>query len=225
MSIRVFASPTQLGPLTLSAQESHYLVRVRRARVGSTLEVLHPEAGGWRAEVEDADTKQARVRVLERLPDRPAWPVDLAVAQPDTKAAQEVIARAVECGARSLTFLETTRSQPGRLSVSRTDRVVAAARRQCGRLDPLALHGPMPLAVWLATPRAGFIASLASDVGTEAPRGEIAVLIGPEGGLTSEEEALGRAAGLVPLSLGPFVLRTEVAVTAAVAVAGTILSV
>lgn len=222
MSIRVFASPTELGPLTLSAEESHYLVRVRRARVGSPLEVLHPQAGGWRAEVEEADTKQARIRVLERLPARPPWPIDLAVAQPDSKAAQDVIARAVECGARSLTFLETARSQPGQLSTSRTDRVIAAARRQCGRLAPLPLQGPMPLADWLATPRRGFIASVSSQTSAEPPQGEIAVLIGPEGGLTADEEALGRAVGLVPLSLAPFVLRTEVAVVAAIAVAGTI---
>ncbi len=222
MTVRVFASPSEPGPLTLSAEESHYLVRVRRARVGSSLEVLLPLAGGWRAEVEVADSKQARVRVLERLLDRPAWPVDLAVAQPDAKAAQDVIARAVECGARSLTFLESARSQPGRLSASRVERVIAAARRQCGRLDPLALHRPMPVADWLATPRRGFIASLASDATSEPPPGEIAVLIGPEGGLTTDEEALGRAAGLVPLSLAPFVLRTEVAVVAAIAVAGRI---
>jgi len=222
MSIRVFASPTELGPLTLCAEESHYLVRVRRARAGSSLEVLHPEAGGWRAELEEADPKQARVRVLERLGDRPPWPVDLAVAQTDSKAAQDIIARAVECGARSLTFLDTARSQPGRLSASRVARIVAAARRQCGRLDPLPLHGPMPLADWLGTPRHGFIASLAPDATSEPPQGEIAVLIGPEGGLTTDEEALGRSAGLVPLSLAPFVLRTEVAVVAAIAVAGRI---
>ncbi len=225
MSVRVFAAVTELGSLTLCAAESHYLVRVRRARVGSPVEVLHPEAGGWRAEVEGTDTKHARLRVLERLPARPPWPVDLAVAQPDAKAAQDVVSRAVECGARSLTFLETTRSQPGRLSPERTERVIAAARRQCGRLDPLPVHGPIPLTQWLATPRQGFIASLAPDAGTSPPSGEIAVLIGPEGGLTADEEALGRAAGLVPLSLAPFVLRTEVAVVAAIAVAGVITAV
>ncbi|MGH1348278.1 MAG: RsmE family RNA methyltransferase [Nannocystales bacterium] len=225
MSVRVFASPSELGPLTLSPQESHYLVRVRRVRVGASLEVLHPETGGWSAELEHADTKQARVRVLERLPDRPPWPVDLAVAQPESKAAQDVIARAVECGARSLTFLESARSQPGRLSPARLDRVMAAARRQCGRLDPLTLHDPMPLADWLATPRQGFVASLASGSQPAPTQGEITVLIGPEGGLTTEEEAQARTAGLVPLSLGPFVLRTEVAVVAALATTGPISSV
>lgn len=225
MSIRVFAAVTDLGPLRLSAEESHYLVRVRRARVGSAVEVLHPQSGGWRAEVDVADTRHAQLRILERLDERPPWPIDLAVAQPDTKAAQDVIARAVECGARSLTFVETARSQPGRLGASRVERVVAAARRQCGRLAPPPLHGPMPLADWLATPRQGFIASLSNTTGSPVPQGEIAVLIGPEGGLTSEEEALGCEAGLVPLSLAPFVLRTEVAVVAAIAVAGTILAV
>lgn len=225
MSIRVFASVTELGLLPLSAEESHYLVRVRRARVGSAVEVLHPQTGGWRAEVEVADSRQAQVRILGRIDERPPWPIDLAVAQPDAKAALDVIARAVECGARSLTFLETARSQPGRLSASRIDRVVAAARRQCGRLAPPQLNDPMPLAQWLGTPRQGFIASLSDDTGSVVPAGEIAVLIGPEGGLTTEEESLGRTAGLVPLSLAPFVLRTEVAVVAAIAVAGSIAAV
>lgn len=222
MTVRVFASATELGPLTLGAEESHYLVRVRRARPGASIEVLGPDGGGWRAEVEVADTKRARVVLLEALDPRPPWPIDLAVALPDAKAAAEVIARATESGARSLTFLETEHSQPGRLNPDRIERVTTAARRQCGRLDPLPVRGPLPLHTWLESPRTGFIASPGPTAGSSPPAGPLDVLIGPEGGLHPDEERRARGCGLVPLSLGPYILRTEVAVTAAVAVVGTI---
>lgn len=222
MTVRVFASAAEPGPLLLDAEESHYLVRVRRARPGASIEVLNPAGGGWRADVEVADAKRAQVVLRERLAPRPPWPIDLAVALPETKAANEVIARATESGARSLTFLETEHSQPGRLNPERIERVIAAARRQCGRLDPLPIVGPLPLYTWLESPRTGFVASLASDPGRAPSAGAPDVLIGPEAGLHPDEERAALASGLLPLSLGPYILRTEVAVTAALAIVGTI---
>lgn len=222
MTVRVVAPGVGLGPLTLSAEESHYLVRVRRARVGASIEVLHPDAGGWSAVVEIADTKRAVVELREPLPERPPWPIDLAVALPDTKAAHDVIARATECGARSLTFLQTRFSQPGRLNPERIARIVNASRRQCGRTQPLPVSGPTPADAWLSQPRRGFVASLGPPAADPPPRGEVTVLIGPEGGLSEDEERLAAQAGLQPLSLGPYVLRTEVAVTAALAAVGKI---
>lgn len=50
----------------------------------------------------------------------------------------------------------------------------------------------------------------------------ITLLSGPEGGLAPEEEALARAAGFVPLSLGPRVLRADTAPLAALAVIGAL---
>ncbi|MCR9162034.1 MAG: RsmE family RNA methyltransferase [Nannocystaceae bacterium] len=220
--IRVFAEATQPGLLTLPPDESHYLVRVRRARQGAALEVLGERSGGWRAEVVLADNKHAQVRLVEPLAPRPAWAIDLAVGVTDAKAAYDVIARAAECGARSLTFLETARSQPTRLNPARVNRVLAAARRQCGRLDVLPVQGPIPLHTWLGTPRRGFVASVAQRGPATTVVGEAEVLLGPEGGLTEAEEHEATGAGLCPLSLGPFVLRTEVAVAASIAVAARI---
>jgi 16S rRNA (uracil1498-N3)-methyltransferase len=45
----------------------------------------------------------------------------------------------------------------------------------------------------------------------------ITLLSGPEGGLTPTEEALALAAGFVPVSLGPRVLRAETAPLAVLA--------
>jgi 16S rRNA (uracil1498-N3)-methyltransferase len=45
----------------------------------------------------------------------------------------------------------------------------------------------------------------------------VALFIGPEGGLAAEEVALAAAAGVLPVSLGPRILRAETAALAALA--------
>ena len=46
------------------------------------------------------------------------------------------------------------------------------------------------------------------------PAGGATVLIGPEGGLSDEEQAAAQAAGFTAVNLGPRVLRTETAAIA-----------
>jgi len=48
--------------------------------------------------------------------------------------------------------------------------------------------------------------------------GDLVLIVGPEGGITDEENAAFRAAGATPRSLGPTVLRTSTAGTVAAAV-------
>jgi len=78
---------------------------------------------------------------------------------------------------------------------------------------------------WLATPADG-VRILLSPRATESLAGwaratapqAVTFLIGPEGGLTPQEEAAAVAAGALSLSMGPRVLRTETAGLAALAV-------
>ena len=49
-------------------------------------------------------------------------------------------------------------------------------------------------------------------------QGDIALLIGPEGGLSDTEVSLAKSAQFQPLCLGPRVLRTETATIAALSV-------
>jgi len=48
------------------------------------------------------------------------------------------------------------------------------------------------------------------SLGIPVPR-EVSLLVGPEGGFARSEVELARQAGIVPVSLGPRVLRTETA--------------
>ena len=58
----------------------------------------------------------------------------------------------------------------------------------------------------------------AERLGRAAGDGAVALLVGPEGGLSRQEIEAMRALGGVPVSLGPLVLRTETAGLAAIAV-------
>lgn len=54
----------------------------------------------------------------------------------------------------------------------------------------------------------------------DAKPGSVAVLIGPEGDFTAEEEAQAFAAAFTPITLGPLILRAETAAIATLAILG-----
>ncbi|MBP6514208.1 MAG: 16S rRNA (uracil(1498)-N(3))-methyltransferase [Steroidobacteraceae bacterium] len=102
--------------------------------------------------------------------------------------------------------------------------IVIAACGQCGRARIPEVAAPIKLDAWLALSRpAGprlMLALGAKRPLTTAVTGATAVelLIGPEGGLSSVEQAAAAFVGFEPVLLGPRTLRTETAAIAALAV-------
>jgi 16S rRNA (uracil1498-N3)-methyltransferase len=97
--------------------------------------------------------------------------------------------------------------------------VAASAAAQGGRSDLPVVHPASGLRdalagvggeLWVAVPGAGVPAGSCGS--------ELTVAVGPEGGWSASEEALLRSRGSA-LGLGPWVLRTDTAVTAALAAA------
>ncbi len=227
MTVRAFIPPgTAVGAdafVRLSPEEAHYVIRVRRARVGSVLELLDGIDGIHRAEVVDADPRACRVRILGAIEVPPTPPLELALALVDPKATLTAIERACEMAVTKIVLVASTRSHFGPPSVTRIRSVIRSAQRQCGRPVPPALEGPLPLGEWLnrPSPLPGFVASVRDRTGSfpvdvrehEGAR----LLVGPEGGLTEDEETAAVAAGLHPIGLSPWILRTETAVVAGLA--------
>jgi 16S rRNA (uracil1498-N3)-methyltransferase len=110
--------------------------------------------------------------------------------------------------------------------------VVQAAAAQCRRLDLPQVSGPLPLGEALAAstaqqrlmlyegPAPSLRALLAAPLPADAAgvAGEVALLIGPEGGFEDSEVVAATAAGFLPCSLGSRILRAETAALAALAV-------
>lgn len=222
MSLRVFhAGPLVVdAELELSPEESHYLARVRRASDGDEIDVLDGARLRARARVRRADPKRSVVVVTDVLPPHPSTGLEIAIGMPQRPATLEALARACEVGVRNVVLLRTARSCADAPGAGRIDKVLAAAQRQCGRPDRPEIDGPVSLEEWLER-RSGqsghrYLATPhASPTPFAVPPGDAAVLLGPEGGLTDAEEGQAISAGLESLWLGPFVLRTEIAVVAA----------
>ena len=148
-----------------------------------------------------------------------------------------LVEKASELGAASLTPLLAERSvlklkgERGDKKRAHWQAVAVAACEQCGRNRVPRVHEALSLTDWLATharpaqdrpePAARLLLSLHADarpLQEAVPAGgPIWLLSGPEGGLAPGEEAAAMAAGFVPVTLGPRVLRAETAPLAALA--------
>jgi 16S rRNA (uracil1498-N3)-methyltransferase len=172
--------------------------------------------------------------------------VTLAVGVPANERMDWLVEKATELGAAAIQPLACERSVL-RVSGERAERrlahwqgVAAAAAEQCGRSRLPRLEAMRPFTAWCRTldasaaetapevrrpPGAGFVLSVAEGAppfaaAVAAPLRAGAPLLflsGPEGGLSVDEEAQARDAGLRPVTLGPRVLRAETAPLAALA--------
>ncbi len=148
-----------------------------------------------------------------------------------------LVEKATELGMASLTPLLAGRSvlklkgERGDKKRAHWQAVAVAACEQCGRNRVPVVHEAVSLAEWLAAqsfasadpaePMTRLVLSLHPEAGAlrEAvpDHGPITLLSGPEGGLTPAEEAAAMAAGFIPVTLGPRVLRAETAPLAVLA--------
>jgi 16S rRNA (uracil1498-N3)-methyltransferase len=155
----------------------------------------------------------------------PRLSVYVGVGRPKSPAASAIVEAATELGAVEIAFFTTERSvvrAPG--GDGRWRRITSEACKQCGRFSPPRVAEPMDLAAWAdQLPADAVRLRLAETGGDLLDRARlesacaVAMLFGPEGGLTPAEEALAAQVGFAPISLGPLVMRVETAVIAGVA--------
>jgi 16S rRNA (uracil1498-N3)-methyltransferase len=204
---------------TLSADESHYAARVRRAAIGDELVLLDGRA--LHRVVVEAIGERCEVRCVEVVATAQPEPLELWLGVPDPTAVLASITAACELGATRIVLVRCRFSPTALPSDTRIEKVVRAAQRQCGRPVAPAIEGPVALSDALASsaaPLGAFaweqLRGPASELGPDTGR---RLLVGPEGGLADDEAQACRARGMLAISLGPWTLRTETAVAAGLA--------
>jgi 16S rRNA (uracil1498-N3)-methyltransferase len=239
--LRLPLSNLSEGERELDQSASRYLVRVHRLRADAAFVVFDPEtateADAW---LTRADPRSAACRVG---PPRSAacvapLPVVLVQALGKGDKPDEVVRDATALGARGIVFVASARSVPrlGARAEGRGARwrsLALDAARQSGRGDvpfvlaPASLDAALAeaeverasLRVVLAPGAPQSLYELCADWDGRAP---LALLIGPEGGLSPEEITASQARGFVPARLAALVLRTETAATAALGALGAL---
>lgn len=225
-----------LGPdrrLRLPEPGARHLLRVLRLRRGDEVRLFDGAGAEYAAVITHAHGSVAEVSVNGPVATLPESALQVHLLQGISRGERMdwVIQKATELGVSTVHPILTTRSvvklNPDRAqSRSRHWLAVAiAACEQCGRSSLPDILPPVSLETALADDRATFTKLYldATDgcAMTELPRppGALALLIGPEGGLTPDERATARAAGFQAVRMGPRVMRTETAALTALAVA------
>lgn len=213
-----------------SPEQAHYLTNVMRLTPGAALLLFNGRDGEWRARVESVGKRGCILRVGEKARAQSSTPdLELVVALVKRARLETIVEKAAELGARRLRLALTERTNAERTNIVRLQAIAAEAAEQTGRLDVPEIVAPEKLArvlaAWPADRRlvfcdeAGDAAPIAEALAGEGTGAAWSVLIGPEGGFSpAERERLRAQPGVLPVSLGPRILRADTAAIAAMSV-------
>jgi 16S rRNA (uracil1498-N3)-methyltransferase len=203
---------------------------VLRLRRGDAVVLFNGEGGEFSAELAGVSRAGARARVISRQTPERESPLAIALAQCVSSGDRmdTTLQKSTELGVSTIVPIASERSVV-RLSSDRADKrvahwrnVVIAACEQCGRNHVPEVTGITALEAFLSRAASdGLRLLLVPDSDRHLkqlePPGRVTLLVGPEGGLASEERQRAERSGFVPIRFGPRVLRTETAPLAAIA--------
>lgn len=209
-----------------SPEQGRYLVTVMRLAIGAELLLFNGRDGEWRATLVEAGKRVCRLAVGARVRAQEAGPdLDLVIALVKRARLETIIEKAAELGARRVRLAVTRRTNADHTNVARLQAIATEAAEQTGRLDVPLVVAPEKLDrmldAWDPARRLVFCdegggVPAMLDALREAPDGQGAILIGPEGGFAPEEgERLRALPYVTAVSLGPRILRADTAAISA----------
>ena len=242
---RFFISTIQNDEITFSAEQARQIRQVLRMGAGDRVVAL-VDGAGWEYEAElvQVEKKGVTAVIRQKRPVTAEPVVQLTLYQSLLKRDnfEWVLQKGTEIGVSRFVPLLAARTvaRPPK-KPDRWQRIVTEAAEQSGRGCIPQIAPPVRLTAVLANwqprqtglmPAAGAAGATIGSVlppaepveaepveaePVEAELVEVAVFIGPEGGWTEAEVANGRAAGLIPVTLGKRTLRAETAAIVAAA--------
>lgn len=224
-------SPLTIGSrCDLDDNAANHAGRVLRMQAGQSLLLFNGDGNDYTATITESGKKRVEVSVEDARPNLTESSLEIVLGQTLSKGDRMdyAVQKAVEMGVTRIVPLTTERSEV-KLKGDREDKrlrhwrqVAISAAEQCGRARVPDILPVMALPDWFAH-TGDCDLQLVLHHRTEQTLGSmdkparIALMIGPEGGLTPDEIASAEAAGFLPVALGPRVLRTETAPVAAMA--------
>lgn len=230
---RIF-SATKLAAhseITLDEQAAHHLVKVLRCAEGTQLTLFDGHGGEYPATLTHAGKRVAQAQTADHLQRNTESPLQvvLGIAMSKGDRMDWVVQKATELGVSCIQPLVTERTEL-KLRGERAEkkqrhwqRVAISACEQCERNTVPEVALPTSLENWVesVSTQRRFVLhhrahAAAIDAGDAKPS-SVAVLVGPEGGLSDLEIQLAADRGFAALAMGPRVLRTETAPLVALA--------
>jgi 16S rRNA (uracil1498-N3)-methyltransferase len=213
------------GEIILSRDQGHYLTGVLRLSSGDAVRAFNGRDGEWLAYLATVSKKTVSLRCERRVAEAKLPPdIDYVFAPLKHARLDYVVQKATELGARRLRPVMTSRTVAERVNLDRMRANVVEAAEQCNLVHVPEVLEPEKLEKVLATWEKGRSLVYCDEtmidrnplVSLKSVRAPTAVLVGPEGGFTDEEKALLKSRDFViPISLGPRIMRADTAAIAA----------
>ena len=214
--------------IILTADASQYLLKVLRLREGSPLIVFNGHGESYQGVLAQTSSKAATVKLQERINEITESPLKIHIGLGISKGERMdyAIQKLVETGAHSITPLVTEHTvvkldaKREQTRLQHWQGIITSACEQCGRSFLPQLHPVITASEWIVNVvsecKLVFDAQGTVNLKSISPTpADVAILIGPEGGLSETEVDYAQRQGFKVARLGPRILRTE---TAAVAI-------
>ena len=210
---------------TLTGDEVHHLIRVRRCTAGSTIQLFDGTGKTYNARIDEIEKNSIRGTIINETSFAPPRVrLHLFLSVPKGERFDWMVEKASELGVHSITPLVTSRSiikniEPPKLE--RWKRLSMAASQQSRRPDIMAINSPQHFPAAIAQVSRQTVnlipweAEEAKTLDEYAPAisgaSGVTVFIGPEGGFSADEIRQAEDRGLMPVTLGKRILRVETA--------------
>jgi len=231
----VLPSAIQGKRFVLAGSEAHHALRVLRKKKGDEIELFDGKDAAFRGRIESIAGQEIRGSVVEDL-QAVSLPVTIVLYQALTRGPkwEWMLEKSCEIGAAKIIPLQTKRglikldANQAREKLKRWNRIALAASKQCGRSHLMTVESPVSPAVafsaldkqaislipWEKESKRSIRDAIQSAEREALPLDAsrcVNIFIGPEGGWDAPEIDQAQAAGVVPVRLGPTLLRTETA--------------
>lgn len=218
--------------ISLPEAQAHYLRNVLRCQNGQDIVVFNGKGGEFTGVIESLDRGKATIKIDFFTPSDRESPlvVKLGLAITKRDAMDLAIQKSTELGATQITPLTSDYSTVAEKALAKRLQhwrdITYSACEQCERNLVPTVKDVTRLDDWVTRTDAEL--KLVAHIGDHiqfdqikvAPK-SIAILIGPEGGLSDQEVAHAVESGYAAISLGPRILRAETAPLALLSIVQT----
>lgn len=215
----------------IEADEAHHLAVVARRQEGDEITVFDGKGKQYRARIERVQKNFVRGALLSPLPiKKPTLELELCFAPSSRNTLEEVLDKCTQLGVSSFQPVRTARSEYDLFKKwdgkeDRWRQIILSACKQSSRADVPVLNAPLDFEKCASRPDApSLLAYESEDTHTLAwgvqklgAPAALSIYVGPAGGWTDEEVVVAAQYGILPVTLGAYILRAETACIAAAA--------
>lgn len=232
MNIVLFAPTEIASPLPASDPRASHIIKVLRRKIGDSFDVGLLNGPRGKATLISIQPTCLSLEFAWNSPHAPPSPTTLVIGLPRPQTARDILRDATTLGATSLHFVSTARTDPNYASSSLWASGEWARHLATGAAQAFETHVPTvtfqhSLAEILPARHRQPDQVIALDIyeaaapmahfAVPAPNSPVTILIGPERGWAASDRALLAENNIALYHLGERVLRTETAVTVALA--------